>query len=279
MNNTILYALAVPLLSASGGLAALNVFGKWSAPAGLNRALVALALLVSGYLLGSLLFQTDGMHFGFVLGLMCVAWLASLVAFVECLFNRVPLLELIVFPLCAVVFLLPLWMGEDAAIRMAGDHLFQLHLLIALAAYSLLGIAAAHGVVMAFQEKALHQPVASTQENRMVRERLLDQLPSLLTMESILFRQLWAGFVLLSLTLITGFLFSEEWSGSSWRFDHKTLFAIISWCSFAVLLGGRVVFGWRGKVALRWCLGSYAVLVLAYFGTQFVLEFILKRAV
>jgi len=45
------------------------------------------------------------------------------------------------------------------------------------------------------------------------------------------------------------------------------------------LLGGRIVFGWRGKVALRWCLGSYAVLVLAYFGTQFVLEFILKRAV
>lgn len=279
MNNTILYALAVPLLSASGGLAALNVFGKWSAPAGLNRALVALALLVSGYLLGTLLFQTDGMHFGFVLGLMCVAWLASLVAFVESFFNRVPLLELIVFPLCAVVFLLPLWMGEDAAIRMAGDHLFQLHLLIALAAYSLLGIAAAHGIVMAFQEKALHQPVASNQENRVLRERLLDQLPSLLTMESILFRQLWAGFVLLSLTLVTGFLFSEEWSGSSWRFDHKTLFAIISWCSFAVLLSGRVVFGWRGKVALRWCLGSYGVLVLAYFGTQFVLEFILKRAV
>jgi hypothetical protein len=71
MNNTILYALAVPLLSASGGLAALNVFGKWSAPAGLNRALVALALLVSGYLLGGLLFQSDGMHFGFVIGLMC----------------------------------------------------------------------------------------------------------------------------------------------------------------------------------------------------------------
>jgi len=278
MNNTLLYALAVPLLSASGGLAALNVFGRWSAPEGLNRALVAVALLVSGYLLGTLLFQSDGMHFGFVIGLMCVAWLASLVAFVESFFNRVPLLELIVFPLCGLVFLLPLWMGDDKTIRMAGDHLFQLHLLIALAAYSLLGIAAAHAIVMAYQEKALHQLVSTNRESRMLRERLLDQLPSLLTMESILFRQLWAGFVLLSLTLLTGFLFSEAWRGTSGTFDHKTLFAVISWCSFAVLLGGRVVFGWRGKVALRWCLGSYAVLVLAYFGTQFVLEFILKRA-
>ena len=146
------------------------------------------------------------------------------------------------------------------------------------AATALLGIAAAHAIVMAYQEKALHQLVATNRENRMLRERLLDQLPSLLSMESILFRQLWAGFMLLSLTLVTGFLFSEAWRGTSGNFDHKTLFAVISWCSFAVLLGGRVVFGWRGKVALRWCLGSYAVLVLAYFGTQFVLEFILKRA-
>ncbi len=279
MNNTILYALAVPLLSASGGLAALNVMGRWVAPRGPSLALMAVALAVSGLLLARLLFQPDGLHFGFVIGLMCVAWLASLVAFVEGFFNRLPLLDMIIFPVCAAVFLLPLALGEDSVIRMAGDHLFQVHLLIALAAYSLLGIAAGHAVVMALQEKALHQPVATSQDNRLIRERLLDQLPSLLAMESILFRQLWAGFVLLTCTLITGFLFSEQWSGKSWSFDHKTLFSVVAWCSFAVLLGGRMVFGWRGKVALRWCLSSYGVLVLAYFGTQFVLEFILKRAV
>jgi ABC-type uncharacterized transport system permease subunit len=278
MNNTILYAFAVPLLSASGGLAALNICGKWTAPEALRRVLVAFALFVSGLLLCNVLFQADGMHFGFVIGLMCVAWLASWVAFVEGFFNRVLLLELIVFPLCAVVFMLPLWVDVNSVVQMAGDRLFQLHLLIALAAYSLLGIAATHGIVMAFQEKVLHKPVAISRENRLLRERILDQLPSLLTMESILFRQLWAGFVLLSLTLITGFLFSEEWLGTSWHFDHKTLFAIVSWCSFAVLLGGRLVFGWRGKLALRWCVVSYAVLVLAYFGTQFVLEFVLIRA-
>ncbi|WP_370263307.1 inner membrane protein YpjD [Limnobacter sp.] len=279
MNNTILYALAVPLLSATGGLAALNVFGKWSGPHWAVRALAALALALSALLLSRVLFQPDGLHFGFVIGLMCVAWLAALVAFAEGFFNRVPLLDMVVYPLCAAVFLLPLWLGQEATIRMAGDRLFQVHLLIALAAYSLLGIAAVHALVMAFQEKALHQPVATTRENRLLRERVLDQLPSLLTMESILFRQLWAGFVLLSLTLLSGFLFSEQWGGQGWQFNHKTLFAIVSWCSFAALLAGRAALGWRGRVALRWCLGSYAVLVLAYFGTQFVLEFILKRAV
>lgn len=277
MNNTLLYALAVLLLSASGGLAGMNVMGKQVLNGAWGRLPVGLALLVAGASLVGFLFQPDGMHFGFVLGLMCVGWLASLVAFVESFFNRVHLLELIVFPLCALVFLLPLWMGEDATVRMAGDHLFQLHLLIALAAYSLLGIAAAHALVMAYQERALHQ-TAGSPEKRVLRERLLDQLPSLLGMESILFRQLWAGFALLSLTLVTGFLFSGQWGGNGWKLDHKTIFALLSWCSFAVLLGGRMFLGWRGKVALRWCLGSYAVLVLAYFGTQFVLEFILKRA-
>ena len=61
------------------------------------------------------------------------------------------------------------------------------------------------------------------------------------------------------------------------RFDHKTLFSVLAWACFAILLSGRLAFGWRGKVALRWCLGSYGVLVLAYFGTQFVLQFVLKR--
>ena len=160
---------------------------------------------------------------------------------------------------------------------MSGDFLFQLHLLIALSAYSLLGIAAVHAMVMAYQEKALHGSIPLSSEGRALRERLLDQLPPLLVMESILFRQIWAGFALLSLTLITGFWFAEQWFGRAFYLNHKTLFALLSWLSFAVLLFGRAFAGWRGKRALRWCVGSYAVLVLAYFGTQFVLEFVLKR--
>ncbi|MDX1670379.1 MAG: cytochrome c biogenesis protein CcsA, partial [Limnobacter sp.] len=83
------------------------------------------------------------------------------------------------------------------------------------------------------------------------------------------------GFALLSLTLLTGFVFAEQWLGRALVWDHKTVFSVLSWVSFAVLLAGRVVGGWRGRMALRWCLGSYFVLVLAYFGTQFVFEFVL----
>lgn len=279
MNNTLLYALAIPLLSVSGGLAALNVFGNRPTPGWLQRGLVALALLASAYVLQERLFQPDGLHFGFVYGLMCVAWLAALVAFVESFFNPVMLVEMLVFPFCAAVFALPSVLPQDGLLRLSGGLLFQSHLLIALAAYSLLGLAAAHALVMAYQEKALHGLGLGRGESKRMLEKLLDQLPSLMAMEATLFRQLWAGFALLSLTLISGFWFAEQWTGQVLRFDHKTLFSVLAWLSFATLLGGRVLFGWRGRIALRWCLGSYGVLILAYFGTQFVLEFILKKAV
>ena len=278
MNEPLLYALAVCLLAASGGMAALCVFAKTSVPFWLDRCVMALALLSAGVVLYFTLFKPDGMHFGFSAGLMCVAWVAALVAFVEGFVDRVPFLEMLVFPFCALVFLLPGFTGGEPRIPMAVDWLFQVHLLIAISAYSLLGLAALHSVIMAYQEKMLHSPRRVGQATLAKRELVLDHLPSLLTMESILFRQLWAGFFLLSLTLLTGFVFSEQWFGVALRYEHKTVFSVLAWLSFAVLLGGRVVFGWRGKVALRGCLGSYAVLFLAYFGTQFVLEFILQRA-
>ena len=106
---------------------------------------------------------------------------------------------------------------------------------------------------------------------------LLQKLPPLLTMEALLFRIIWGGFILLTLTLITGVIFSEELFGKPAQFNHKTLFGFVSWLIFAALLGGRHVYGWRGRIAVRWTLAGFLSLVLAYVGTKFVLEVILGR--
>ena len=102
-------------------------------------------------------------------------------------------------------------------------------------------------------------------------------MPPLLTLESLLFQIIALGFALLTLTLVTGALFSETLFGKAIRFDHKTLFAIISWIIFAVLLAGRFFYGWRGRMALRYTLAGFVSLLLAYVGTRFVLEVILQR--
>jgi ABC-type uncharacterized transport system permease subunit len=96
-------------------------------------------------------------------------------------------------------------------------------------------------------------------------------------METLLFRIIGAGFVLLTLALASGVLFSEEIFGKPMTFSHKTLFAWLSWIIFAALLAGRSTYGWRGRVAVRWTLAGFLTLVLAYVGSKFVLEVVLGR--
>ncbi|MNC89402.1 Cytochrome C assembly protein [compost metagenome] len=53
------------------------------------------------------------------------------------------------------------------------------------------------------------------------------------------------------------------------------MFAILSWATFGLLLGGRARYGWRGRTALRWTLTGFVLLLLAYVGSRFVLEVLL----
>jgi len=145
---------------------------------------------------------------------------------------------------------------------------FKFHLLIAMLAYSLFTIASLHVALMALLERRLHDGTVT-----MVHQKL----PPLLTMEALLFRIIWAGFVLLTLTLASGVVFSEELFGKAAPFNHKTVFGVVSWLIFAALLAGRRIYGWRGRMAVRWTLAGFLSLVLAYIGSKFVVEVILAR--
>jgi len=103
----------------------------------------------------------------------------------------------------------------------------------------------------------------------------------LLTLERLTFRFVTAGFVLLSATLLAGLLFGEHLYGSgngAWRWDHKRVFALLSWLTFALLLWGRQRWGWRGKRAVRVLYTGAALLLLSYVGSRFVLELMLGRS-
>ena len=96
-------------------------------------------------------------------------------------------------------------------------------------------------------------------------------------MEKLLFRMIGIGFALLTLTVLSGVVFSEQLFGMAVKWDHKTVFALLSWLLFGALLAGRRWRGWRGKTALRFTLAGFATLLLAYVGSQFVLEVVLHR--
>ena len=106
---------------------------------------------------------------------------------------------------------------------------------------------------------------------------MLPILPQVLALERPLVRMIAAAFVFLTLTLVTGIAFSETLFGRALRFDHKTVFALLSWLTFGLLLAGRWRYGWRGRTALRWTLTGFVMLLLAYVGSRFVLEVLLGR--
>jgi ABC-type uncharacterized transport system permease subunit len=178
-----------------------------------------------------------------------------------------------VMPFAAVAAVLPpLFPGSLMPVQDQSPA-FGWHVVVAVLAYSILTIAAFHAVLMAVQEARLHAKSAG----KGWLGGAVDQMPALLTMEKLLFRLIGIGFILLSLTVLSGLVFSEQLFGRALRWDHKNFFAILSWCLFAALLAGRRWRGWRGKTALRFTLAGFATLALAYVGSRFVFEVVLHK--
>ena len=233
-----------------------------------ERGAIGGALAMHAFALFSILLSPEGMRFSFALALSLMLWLAVLIYWLESFMARMEGMQPMVLPLAAVSALLPAVFPANHLVANAEATGFQFHFLTAMLAYSLLTLSALHAIFMGFTENALH---------RRVVKRSLASLPSLMSMESLLFRMLMLGFILLSFAVGSGLLFSEQIFGKPLKFDHKVFFAIASWAIFAILLLGRHIWGWRGKRALRLTLAGFGLLILAYFGSRFVVEILLGR--
>lgn len=140
----------------------------------------------------------------------------------------------------------------------------QGHIVISLLAYSLLTVAALQALLVAYQDWQLHHK----HQNALMR-----RLPPLQTMEALLFEFIWAGQLLLTLSLVTGFLYYEDFFAQ--HLIHKVVFSMVAWVFFAVLLWGRHRRGWRGYTAVRLTWAGFGAIVLGYAGSKFVLEYLL----
>lgn len=245
----------------------------------LGRVLLGVALAAHGLLLHMTIFPHDAMVFGFAFALSAMFWLGACIYWIESFFFPLESLGLLVLPLAGIASLMPLAFGGVHVLSYAAAPLFKMHFIIANIAYGLFAIAALHAVLMLFAERRLHTLRGTLARGGGWLAGWLDTLPPLLTLEKLLFRLIGAGFVLLTLTLVSGALFSEQLLGRPLTFDHKTVFAVLSWLMFGSLLTARRVSGWRGRAALRWVLASFVALLLAYVGSRFVFEVLLHRPV
>jgi ABC-type uncharacterized transport system permease subunit len=237
----------------------------------LQQFVMLVPLVLHGVVLYQSVFMDDMLSFGVGNAISTIVWLTALIYWGSGFFSSLRELQNLVAPIsaiAAVAVLIPLLLPSVHPLAHAGMTAFKAHLLTAMLAYSLFIIAALHAMLMMLLERRLHHSLVSL---------IFVQLPPLMVMDKMLFRIVWIGFVLLSLTLLSGIVFSEELFGQSVPFTHKSIFGFISWGIFAALLVGRHLYGWRGRVAIRWILAGFIALILSYLGSKFVLEIILNR--
>ncbi|KAF3998788.1 cytochrome C assembly family protein [Glaciimonas immobilis] len=236
---------------------------------------VALAWLLHGAALWADVVGPDEVRVGFSMMLSATLWVSVAAYWLENRNYTLDGLRVLVLPTAALTVLLPGLFPGNMVSLVGKSPVFLWHIVISILAYSTLTIAAFHAVLMVLQESRLHTRPGSAHTTWF--GAALDRLPALLTMEKILFRLIAFGFLLLTLTVASGVVFSEELFGTAFKWDHKTIFTMLSWALFGLLLIGRKWQGWRGRTALSFTLTGFAILLLAYVGSRFVLEVVLHR--
>ena len=255
--SILLYAVAIGLL-----------LKQWlTAKSGLNKLplyIAAIAVIFHAFTLHSIIFTAQGIDIGFFSALTFTAWLMATLLVIASFSLPIGCLGLLVYPFALITLILRAFSEQQHVLTDTLAPGLQTHILFSLLAYSVLSIAVAQAILLYVQDKYLHNKHPSG---------FLQSLPSLETMQILLFRIIALGVIALSISLLSGFIYLDDMFAQ--HLVHKTVLSLIAWAVFVVLLVGHYKFGWRGKIAIKWSLSGFTLLMLAYFGSKFVIELIL----
>lgn len=224
-----------------------------------------LAVALHWYVLYQNIITIGGLDLGFYNALSLTGASVSLFVLIAASFKPLANLGVIIFPVTALALLMELVFPVSFIFPADAPDGLKVHILLSICAYSLLSIGAFQAIGLALQEHQISNK----------RPASIMRLPPMGIMEDLLVQIIAIGFFLLSLSLISGAMFVDNLMAQ--HLVHKAVLSILAWVIFATLLWGRWAHGWRGKKLVRWSIGGYCALLLAYFGSKFVLELILKR--
>ena len=234
--------------------------GTRSLPASVLRSV---ALGLHALSLYGIVVSDNGISIGFFAALSLTSLLIAITLSLIAVWRPIDVLGIVIFPVTGLCAVAGAYIDNTASLTSAQ---LQWHIILSMMAYGVLGLAAMQGIALTLQTHALRtlQP-----------QGLFAALPPLDVMEELLFTLIATGFVLLSFSLLTGMVFIEDIFAQ--HLAHKTVFTLLAWGLFGILLLGRFFHGWRGRTALIWTLAGFSCLILGYFGSKLVLELILHR--
>ncbi|MFT7558935.1 MAG: ABC-type uncharacterized transport system permease subunit [Flavobacteriales bacterium] len=191
--------------------------------------------------------------------------LINIVVFISGLKKPIKNLFLLLLPLSILTLIASILFRDSHPNYIEVNTATGIHIILSVLAYSLLTIATLQALLIDYQARRLKTHHIKT---------IMGVFPPLQTMETLLFELLWVGFLLLSTAILTGLVFIEDLLAQ--KLSHKLVFSLLSWLIYAILLGGRQLKGWRGNRATRWVLAGFLMLMLAYYGSKFVIEVLLS---
>lgn len=224
----------------------------------------AVAVTAHSMALGNQLLTPHGLNLDFFTAASLISAAVIALTLLACASLPVEVLLVLLYPLGLVTVLIAEFAPSGTVQQIDEEPGILAHILLSILAYGMFTIAVFQALLLRVQNYQLKHKHPTG---------LIRAFPPLQTMESLLFGFLWAGWILLTASLVSGWLFLENMFAQ--HLVHKTLLSCLAWVVFAVLLWGRHRLGWRGHTASRWTLAGFCLLMLAYFGSKLVREYIL----
>jgi len=224
----------------------------------------ALAVIMHGFVLSNAIFTVDGLNLSLTNVISLINWIIALAFTITMLRLKVIIVVPVVYA-CSILSVALLWLLPPQYIINFEKHPEILaHVVLSLIAYSALMIAALYAIQLWFIQ------------NKLKRKQMImsPAMPPLMTVEKQLYHLILIGFMLLSLSLVTGFIFLEDMFGNGQ--GHKATLSIMAWIVYAIMLWQQYTVGCRIRTAVIYSLSGAGLLSLAYFGARIVKELILS---
>ncbi|MDG3089033.1 inner membrane protein YpjD [Vibrio hannami] len=194
-----------------------------------------------------------------------ISFIISLVMSIAMLKTRLWFLLPVVYSFSALNILASAFLPGTMVMHFENNPGLLIHISLALFSYATLTIGALYALQLAWLDYKLKTKKAMA---------INPNLPPLMKIERQLFRIILIGTGLLTLTLVSGFIFLEDMFAQGKA--HKAILSMVAWVVYSVLLWGHYQKGWRGRKVTWYAMAGACLLTLAYFGSRFVSEIILS---